>query len=147
MCQDVLSILDQQLIPSNPEAELRVGFLRLEGDLYRYMLEFAASDHCELYKTRANSLYNDAWKIAQKDLPPHSLARLCLVINRAAFFADFCNEAADAVAFAEAELAKLASENSEVSEELYQKAMALATQLSTKMYQWAERRPGFGAKP
>jgi hypothetical protein len=136
-CQDILAILDQQLIPGNPEPAIRVGFMRQQADLYRYAFEFALPERKELYRLRCISIYDDALALCvSAELPPHSLARLCLVMNRAIFIAEDCEDVVAGIAFAEAELARLNTGTVEVSEEVYQKAMALAAQLNNKLTQW-----------
>jgi 14-3-3 protein epsilon len=136
LCQDVLAVLDQQLIPGNPDPEAKVLFMRLQADMYRYSCEYAADDRRELYRTRCKTLYAEAVKLAGAQLPAHSLSRLTLVMNRAIFIAEYCQEVGDAIAFAESELTRLNTGTVEVNEEVYQKAMALGAQLSNRVFQW-----------
>jgi 14-3-3 protein epsilon len=135
LCQDILAVLDQQLIPGNPDYEPKVTFMRVQADVYRYAFEFALGERRELYRIRCKYVYDEALKTAVQ-LPIHSLARLCLVMNRAIFLAECCQEVAEGIAFAEIELAHLTTGSVEVNEEVYQKAMALASQLNNRVFQW-----------
>lgn len=137
-CQDILSIVHQQLIPGNEDAEAKVDFMRLQGDLCRYVNEFAPEKRKEFYQMRCKAVYSDAYKIASSQLPPHSLTRLALVLNYSMFLAETLNEAHDAVDLAETEVNKLLSTNSELSEVLFQKAMVFARKLRDKIIQWKE---------
>jgi 14-3-3 protein epsilon len=136
LCQDVLAVLDQQLIPGNPDPEAKVGFMRLQADLYRYAFEFAGPERRGLYAARSLSIYDEALKMATTQLPTHSLARLCVVINRAIFLAEYCPRIPEAIAFAEGELVHLNTAAVEVNEEVYQGAMALGAQLGNRVAQW-----------
>lgn len=137
-CQDILSIVDQQLIPGSADIETKVDFMRLQGDLYRYVFEFASESRKEFYGVRCESVYDDACKIAQAQLPPSSLARLSLDLNRSLFLADFLKRIPDAVEFAESEVNKFLSTNIEMSEASYQKAMVFVRKLRDKIIQWKE---------
>lgn len=135
-CQGILSIIDQQLIPGSLTVESKVNYMRLQGDLYRYMYEYAQEDHKDLYRIRCESVYNDATKVALNQLPPHSLARLSLVLNRSLFLAEVLKRIPEAVSFAENEVNRLLSTNTELGEALYQKAMVFTRKLRDKIIQW-----------
>lgn len=135
-CQNILSIVNQQLIPGNVDPEAKVDFMRLQGDLCRYVNEFAPTKRKEFYQMRCKSVYSEAYKIASTQLPPHSLTRLALVLNYTMFLAETLGEIHDAVDLAEAEVSKLLSTNSELSEVSFQKAMIFARKLRDKIMQW-----------
>lgn len=135
-CQDILSIVNQQLIPGNIDPEAKVDFMRLQGDLCRYVNEFAPEKRKEFYQVRCKSVYSEAYKIASTQCPPHSLTRLALVLNYTMFLAETLNEVHDAVDLAETEVNRLLSTNSELSEVSFQKAMVFARKLRDKVIQW-----------
>jgi hypothetical protein len=135
-CQGILSIIDQQLIPGNPDPESKIEFMRLQGDLYRYLFEFAPQEKKELYLNRGQSVYDQAFGIASVKLMPHSQARLSLVLNRALFLANCQHKVNEAADFAENEANRLLSESVEMNEELYQKAMMFGRKLRDKVIQW-----------
>ncbi|OHT05226.1 14-3-3 protein 1 [Tritrichomonas foetus] len=137
-CQDILSIVNQQLIPGNSDAEAKVEFMRLQGDLCRYVYEFAPEERKEFYMLRCKSVYSDAYKIASAQLPPHSIARLALVLNLSMFLAESARDVHGAVELAESEVNKLLAANSELSEALFQKAMVFARKLRDKIITWKE---------
>lgn len=137
-CQDILSIVNQQLIPGNVDPEAKVDFMRLQGDLCRYVNEFAPEKRKEFYQMRCKSVYTEAYKIATTQLPPHSLTRLALILNFSMFLAETMHEVRNAVDLAESEVNKLLSTNSELSEVLFQKAMVFARKLRDKIIQWKE---------
>ena len=135
-CHDILSTIDQQLIPGNTDVEIKVGMMRLQADLYRYIVEFADSEQKNFYSARAASVYENAYKIAQQKLPPHSLVRLSLVLNRSILLADIQGKIAEAVDFVETEVNLLLQENAELSEASYQQAMIFSQTLSKQLLKW-----------
>lgn len=136
LCHDILSIVDQQLIPGNTDAETRVDLMRLQADLYRYIVEFSEGDEKKFYSSRAASVYDEAFKLAQQKLPPHSLTRLALVLNRALLLADYQGKIAEAVDFVEGEVTLLSQENAELSEASYQQAMIFSRTLNKQLLKW-----------
>lgn len=136
LCHDILSIVDQQLIPGNNDAETRVDLMRLQADLYRYIVEFSEDEQKKFYCSRAAAVYDDAYKLAQQRLPPHSLTRLALVLNRSILLADYQGRIADAVDFVEAEVTLLSQENTELSEASYQQAMIFSRTLNKQLLKW-----------
>jgi hypothetical protein len=44
ICQDVLNLLDDPLIPNSKNPEARVFFLKMKGDYYRYLGEFTSGE-------------------------------------------------------------------------------------------------------
>ena len=44
ICNDVLRLLDDPLIPNSKNAEARVFFMKMKGDYFRYLGEFLTGD-------------------------------------------------------------------------------------------------------
>ena len=44
ICNDVLNLLDEPLIPNSKNPEAKVFFLKMKGDYYRYLGEFLSGD-------------------------------------------------------------------------------------------------------
>lgn len=137
-CQDILSIINQQLIPENADAESKVDFMRLQGDLCRYIYEFAPEEKKQFYIIRCKEIYADAYRLATTLLPSHSITRLALVLNRSMFLAESLHETQEAVELAEIEVNRLMSSNSDLSEVIFQKAMVFARKLRDKILKWKE---------
>ena len=136
-CQDVLAIIDQQLLPACSSDEVRVELMRLQGDLFRYLWDFASGEKRDMYRGRCESVYDEAAKIATK-LDVHSLARLSLVLNRSMFLAEGLRRTEEAIEYAEGEVNRLLSTNTELPASVYQKVMAFARRLKNKVMEWKE---------
>jgi 14-3-3 protein epsilon len=44
ICQDILSLLNDSLIPACQNADAKVFFLKMKGDYFRYLGEFQTGD-------------------------------------------------------------------------------------------------------
>ena len=44
ICQDVLNLLKDVLIPNSDVAEAKVFYMKMRGDYYRYLCEFTSGD-------------------------------------------------------------------------------------------------------
>ena len=60
ICNDVLNLLDEPLIPNSKNPEAKVFFLKMKGDYYRYLGEFLSGDKRKQVITSAQ----DSYKIA-----------------------------------------------------------------------------------
>ena len=138
ICQELLSIINQQLIPGNEDPESTVDFMRLQADLCRYSFAFAPEEKKDFYKIRCESIYSEAFQISSNKLPIHSLSRLSLDLNYSIFLAECISKKGNAISIAESEAQKLLSSNSEISETSFHKAMIFSRKLRDKIVQWKE---------
>jgi 14-3-3 protein epsilon len=91
ICQDILSILDEHLIPSSKSGESKVFHYKMKGDYHRYMAEFTVGD--ERKKAANNSLnaYQNASDIANAELASTHPIRLGLALNFSVFYYEILN--------------------------------------------------------
>jgi len=80
VCKEVLALLDGVLIPStnNAQNESAVFYLKMAGDYYRYLAEFAEGKG---HDASSAAKYEAALTIASSILPPTHPVRLGLVLN------------------------------------------------------------------
>eukprot|EP00443_Scrippsiella_acuminata_P058829 CAMPEP_0115468796 /NCGR_PEP_ID=MMETSP0271-20121206/51141_1 /TAXON_ID=71861 /ORGANISM="Scrippsiella trochoidea, Strain CCMP3099" /LENGTH=271 /DNA_ID=CAMNT_0002895859 /DNA_START=61 /DNA_END=872 /DNA_ORIENTATION=- len=97
LCQTILSLLTDQLIPGATSAEAKVAFYKAKGDYHRYIAEI--SDHKD--KTDevrcAKAAYEDGTRIAEDALPVTNQHRLGLALNHAVFYYEVMQKPTDAV--------------------------------------------------
>ena len=86
ICNEIQNIIDKYLVPNAVEPEMKVFFLKLKGDYYRYKCEFASGkdfdDACE----KAEKVYKEAFQIANKEIPITNSTRLGLALNYSVFY-------------------------------------------------------------
>ena len=86
ICDEIQNIIDKYLIPNAPDSEMKVFFLKLKGDYYRYKCEFANGKEFDNACEKAEKVYKEAYEIANKDIPITNSTRLGLALNYSVFF-------------------------------------------------------------
>ncbi|XP_058474478.1 14-3-3 protein beta/alpha-B-like [Solea solea] len=85
VCDDVVKLLDDHLIPScESDNESKVFFLKMKGDYYRYLAEVDQSD--EVNKENSKDAYNMALDLSKKTMEPANPIRLGLALNFSVFY-------------------------------------------------------------
>jgi len=91
-CRDILKLLDETLIESATNAEAKVFFLKMKGDYFRYMSEYASTDSHKAASDGALDAYQKASDVANKDLKTTHPIRLGLALNFSVFYYEVMNE-------------------------------------------------------
>jgi 14-3-3 protein epsilon len=88
MCLEIIELLSKDLIKPATGAgnEPQVFYLKMKGDYYRYLAEFASGDDQSKYAQEAHDAYGAASKIAKENLQPSHPIRLGLALNFSVFF-------------------------------------------------------------
>ncbi|KAL8510865.1 hypothetical protein ACS0TY_017614 [Phlomoides rotata] len=87
-CTDILSILDEHLIPScKPEHSIitSVFYIKMKGDYYRYLAEIKTGDDRNEAANESLKAYEAATRIAEAELPSTDPIRLGLALNHSVF--------------------------------------------------------------
>mmetsp|Transcript_12163 Transcript_12163/g.27606 ORF Transcript_12163/g.27606 Transcript_12163/m.27606 type:complete len:256 (-) Transcript_12163:119-886(-) len=85
-CLDVLQLLENELVPKASHDEAKVFYLKMKGDYYRYLAEFATSDKQREIAQAAHDAYEAASTIADAKLPSTHPIRLGLALNFSVFY-------------------------------------------------------------
>jgi len=88
ICEDVIKLLDEYLIPKAAYGEEKVFRGKMKADYYRYLVESAADDEKREYAEKAFEAYKTAYRYALDSLPAAHTTRLGLALNFAVFFHD-----------------------------------------------------------
>ena len=91
VCNDILEVLDQHLIPAAQSGESKVFYHKMKGDYHRYLAEFAAGDQREKSAEAAHESYKAASEIATSELAPTHPIRLGLALNFSVFYYEILN--------------------------------------------------------
>jgi len=86
ICNDILKLLDENLIPSASTHESKVFYYKMKGDYHRYLAEFATGARRAEASDNSLQAYKAASEIAEKDLPPTHPIRLGLALNFSVFY-------------------------------------------------------------
>ncbi len=79
------ALLDNTLIEKATTAEVKVFYLKMKGDYFRYLAEVATGDSKTTVVSGAGKAYQDAFDICKEVLKPTHPIRLGLALNFSVF--------------------------------------------------------------
>merc|ERR1711957_964840 len=85
ICDTILGLLDSNLISKSSTGESKVFYQKMKADYYRYIAEFSDGDAKTKAAECARLAYEDAQKVAEKDLAVTHPIRLGLALNYSVF--------------------------------------------------------------
>merc|ERR1719223_368567 len=85
ICNTILGLLDSNLIPKASGGESKVFYQKMKADYYRYIAEFTDGDKKSTAANNAKLAYEEAQKVAEKDLAVTHPIRLGLALNFSVF--------------------------------------------------------------
>merc|ERR1712232_66842 len=85
ICNAILKLLDDSLVPKASNGESKVFYLKMKADYYRYIAEFTVDDARTKAAESAKEAYEAAQDVAAKDLPVTHPIRLGLALNFSVF--------------------------------------------------------------
>jgi 14-3-3 protein epsilon len=88
ICNDILSVLDQHLIPTANTGESKVFYHKMKGDYFRYLAEFQTS---ESNAEQSLIAYKAASDTLSTELPPTHPIRLGLALSYSVFYYEILN--------------------------------------------------------
>nr|XP_043639804.1 14-3-3 protein 9-like [Erigeron canadensis] len=92
ICNDILNVIDDHLIPSSDgSGESNVLYYRMKGDYYRYVAEFKSGNDKKDVADLSLKAYEAATKTANAELPSTHLIRLGLALNFSVFYYEIMN--------------------------------------------------------
>eukprot|EP00992_Anisonema_acinus_P005512 TRINITY_DN1828_c0_g1_i1.p1 TRINITY_DN1828_c0_g1~~TRINITY_DN1828_c0_g1_i1.p1 ORF type:complete len:245 (-),score=52.32 TRINITY_DN1828_c0_g1_i1:102-836(-) len=135
ICDDIISLLDNSLIPAAVTGEAKVFFLKMKGDYHRYYAEIDAGD---TQKTNAGDAYQKATEIATTTLAPTHPIRLGLALNCSVFFYEIMHESEKGCSMAKAAFDEAVTELDSLDEESYKEATLIMQLLRDNLTLWTE---------
>merc|ERR1712224_378853 len=85
ICDTILGLLDSSLIQKASNGESKVFYHEMKADYYRYIAEFSDGDSKSKAAENARLAYEEAQKVAEKDLAVTHPIRLGLALNFSVF--------------------------------------------------------------
>ncbi|MBL2516181.1 hypothetical protein ELK10_35005, partial [Klebsiella pneumoniae] len=80
-CREILRLIDSDLLPHTNDDEGKVFFLKMKGDYYRYICEFAQGQYKDESSNNAKDCYQQAYDKALSSLDSTHPTRLGLALN------------------------------------------------------------------
>ncbi|CAK7205054.1 hypothetical protein SEUCBS139899_007818 [Sporothrix eucalyptigena] len=136
VCQDVLDVLDESLIPNAASGESKVFYHKMKGDYHRYLAEFASGDKRRVAATAAHEAYKSATDVAQTELTPTHPIRLGLALNFSVFYYEILNSPDRACHLAKQAFDDAIAELDSLSEESYRDSTLIMQLLRDNLTLW-----------
>lgn len=135
ICNDVLGLLDNHLVPKATQSESKVFYLKMKGDYYRYLAEVAGDDK-EAIVNKSQQAYQEAFNISKKDMQPTHPIRLGLALNFSVFYYEIQNSPEKACTLAKTAFDEAIAELDTLSEESYKDSTLIMQLLRDNLTLW-----------
>ncbi|TDZ23963.1 14-3-3 protein-like protein [Colletotrichum sidae] len=142
VCQDVLDVLDDSLIPNAQTGESKVFYHKMKGDYHRYLAEFASGEKRKGAATAAHEAYKSATDVAQTELTPTHPIRLGLALNFSVFYYEILNSPDRACHLAKQAFDDAIAELDSLSEESYRDSTLIMQLLRDNLTLWTSSDNG-----
>ncbi|KAL5175387.1 14-3-3-like protein C [Glycine soja] len=146
ICSDIMTVIDEHLIPSSSAGEPSVFFYKMKGDYYRYLAEFKSGDERKEAADHSMKAYQSASTTAEAELPPTHPIRLGLALNFSVFYYEILNSPERACHLAKQAFDEAISELDTLSEESYKDSTLIMQLLRDNLTLWTSDIPEEGAE-
>jgi 14-3-3 protein epsilon len=142
ICNSILSLLDDHLIPSATSGESKVFYLKMKGDYYRYLAEFKTQDDRKQAAESTLISYRSAQDKATQDLTPTHPIRLGLALNFSVFYYEILNSPERACSLAKQAFDEAIHELDSLGEESYKDSTLIMQLLRDNLTLWTSDMQG-----
>nr|ACU19187.1 unknown [Glycine max] len=146
ICSDIMTVIDEHLIPSSSAGEPSVFFYKMKGDYYRYLAEFKSGDERKEAADRSMKAYQSASTTAEAELPPTHPIRLGLALNFSVFYYEILNSPERACHLAKQAFDEAIFELDTLSEEFYKDSTLIMQLLRDNLTLWTFDIPEEGGE-
>ncbi|KAF9947576.1 14-3-3 protein [Mortierella alpina] len=136
ICNDILKVLEEHLIPSAAMGESKVFYHKMMGDYHRYLAEFATGDKRKEAADKSLESYKAASDVAITELPPTHPIRLGLALNFSVFYYEILNSPDRACHLAKQAFDDAIAELDTLSEDSYKDSTLIMQLLRDNLTLW-----------
>lgn len=136
ICNDIMIVIDEHLIPSSNAGESSVFYYKMKGDYYRYLAEFKSGNERKEAAEESLKAYQAASSTAEADLSPTHPIRLGLALNFSVFYYEIMNSPERACHLAKQAFDEAISELDTLSEESYKDSTLIMQLLRDNLTLW-----------
>ena len=137
ICDEIIQILDSKLIPSaKGNAKSEVFYLKMKGDYYRYVAEFASGDRHKKAADSAFEAYSKANQLANEALATTDPIRLGLALNYSVFYYEVKNDPKQACQLAKQAFDDAIAEIEKIEEEDYKDSTTIMQLIRDNLTLW-----------
>merc|ERR1712203_1148031 len=142
ICDTILGLLDGNLIGKASSGGSKVFYQKMKADYYRYIAEFTADDAKKQAAENARAAYEEASKVAEKDLVVTHPIRLGLALNYSVFLYEVLSKPDDACKMARTAFEDAIAELDNVQEDSYKDSTLIMQLLRDNLTLWTSDQEG-----
>merc|ERR1712097_149115 len=136
--------LDDNLIPKSTTGESKVFYQKMKADYYRYIAEFTDGDKKSAAANNAKLAYEEAQKVAEKDLAVTHPIRLGLALNFSVFQYEVLSNPDEACKMARTAFEDAIAELDNVAEDSYKDSTLIMQLLRDNLTLWTSDQEDAG---
>ncbi|KAG6398701.1 hypothetical protein SASPL_140168 [Salvia splendens] len=136
ICDGILKMLDDRLVPSASSGDSKVFYLKMKGDYHRYSAEFKTGAERKEAAESTLSAYKSAQDIANTELAPTHPIRLGLALNFSVFYYEILNSPDRACSLAKQAFDEAIAELDTLGEESYKDSTLIMQLLRDNLTLW-----------
>merc|ERR1711862_795524 len=136
ICSTILRVLDGNLIGKATSGESKVFYQKMKADYYRYLAEFKEGDDKSVAAENARAAYQEAQKVAEKDLAVTHPIRLGLALNYSVFMYEVLSNPEEACKIARTAFEDAIAELDNVAEDSYKDSTLIMQLLRDNLTLW-----------
>jgi len=142
ICKTILDLLGLKLIPKATNGESKVFYQKMKADYHRYIAEFTADEVKKAAAEDARLAYEEASKVAEKDLAVTHPIRLGLALNYSVFQYEVLQSPDEACKMARTAFEDAIAELDNVAEDSYKDSTLIMQLLRDNLTLWTSDQEG-----
>jgi len=147
ICDTILGLLDKNLITKASNGESKVFYQKMKADYWRYIAEFTDGEAKAKAAESARQAYEEAAKVAEKDLAVTHPIRLGLALNYSVFQYEVLQNPDEACKMARTAFEDAIAELDNVAEDSYKDSTLIMQLLRDNLTLWtSDQEAGEGAQ-
>jgi len=145
-CNEMLSLIDNQLVPKAEGSDAYVFFYKMKGDYHRYISEYTSGAEREKAGDAAHQAYKLATERAEKDLKTTHPIRLGLALNYSVFHYETKNDPSKACQLAKQAFDDAIADIDQIEEDQYKDATSIMQLIRDNLTLWTSELEEDGDK-
>jgi len=135
-CRDILDLLDSHLVKKATTPESKVFYLKMKGDYFRYISEYAGTELHKQVSQGALEAYSAASEIANSELKTTHPIRLGLALNFSVFHYECLNDPAKACNLAKQAFDDAIADIEHIDDDQYKDATTIMQLIRDNLTLW-----------
>ncbi|XP_016432463.1 14-3-3 protein 9 isoform X2 [Nicotiana tabacum] len=141
ICNNIMTVIDEHLIPSCTSGESTVFYYKMKGDYYRYLAEFKTGNDKKEVSDLSLKAYQTATTTVESELSTTHPIRLGLALNFSVFYYEIMNSPERACHLAKQAFDEAISELDALNEESYEDSTLIMQLLRDNLTLWTSDIP------